>query len=116
MISEAFRERFQKMAWQKQLGNLASTLGRVSTSATHAERDDMVTMGLREAAYFIEWSAPQVPKKYWLELTAMQREILAWRRVWPLEGARPLLALHARNQSDRLLHLAGYWDEVMPDD
>jgi hypothetical protein len=40
----------------------------------------------------------------------MQRELLAWQRVWLIEAARPLLALHARNQSDRILQMAGFYD------
>ena len=110
------QERFEQMTWEQQLGNLASTLARVSSNTSIIAHDELIQQLLREAAYFIEWSVPHTPKKYWLELAAIQREVLAWWEVWPLEGARPLLALHARNQSDRLLHLAGYWDEVMPDD
>jgi hypothetical protein len=45
-----------------------------------------------------------------LELAAMQRELLTWQRIWPVETARSLLALHARNQSDRILQIAGFYD------
>jgi len=45
-----------------------------------------------------------------LELAAMQRELLAWQRIWPVETVRSLLALHARNQSDRILQIAGFYD------
>jgi hypothetical protein len=62
---------------------------------------------LREAALLIEWSAPGVPPALWLELAPLQREMLAWRRIWPQEVLRPLLALQARHISDRLLRLAG---------
>lgn len=109
-MNEALYERYKKMTWQQQLGNMASTLARVSNNATVPEHDQVVTMCLREAAYFIEWSAPQVPPEFLLELAAMQREILAWRRVWPIEAARSLLALHSRNQSNRLLQMAGFYD------
>jgi hypothetical protein len=37
----------------------------------------------------------------------MQKEVLAWKRLWPLDAARPLFALYARNRSDRLLEMAG---------
>jgi len=40
-------------------------------------------------------------------MAAMQRELLAWWRIWPLDQTRPLLALYARNTSDRVLHMAG---------
>jgi hypothetical protein len=62
---------------------------------------------LQEAASFIEWGASCVPGNFLLELATMQKEVLAWKRVWPLAAARPLLALYARNRSDRLLEMAG---------
>jgi hypothetical protein len=98
------------MSWQQQLGNMASTLARVSNNAAVPDHDEVVVRCLREAACFIEWSAPNVPSVLLLELAAMQRELLAWHRVWPIEAARPLLALHARNQSDRILQMAGFYD------
>lgn len=62
---------------------------------------------LHEAILFLEWSALYVPENYHLELAMMQRELLAWKRIWPLDPARPILALQARNRSDRLLQIAG---------
>lgn len=112
MNIQAMHKRYEQMTWQQQLGNLASTLARVSDRATSPKSDEIVTMFLREAAYFIEWSAPNVPPEFLPELAAMQREILAWRRVWPVEAARHLLALHANNQSDRLLHMARFYAET----
>jgi hypothetical protein len=101
------RERYEALDWPQQLGNLASTLARASARASSPQYDALVADLLREAALLIEWSAPRVPATFWLELAAMQREVLAWRRVWPLDPARSLLALHARNLSDRLLQMAG---------
>jgi hypothetical protein len=109
-MEKSLRERYKKMNWQQQLGNMASTLARVSNNATVSDHDEIVVMCLREAACFIEWSAPDVPSELLLELAAMQRELLAWHRVWPIEAARPLLALHAHSQSDRLLQMAGFYD------
>jgi hypothetical protein len=74
------------------------------------EHDDVVIMCLREVACFIEWSAPHIPPELLLELAAMQREVLVWHRTWPIEAARPILALHTRNQSNRLLQMAGFYD------
>jgi hypothetical protein len=98
--------RFEKLDWQKQLGNLASTLARVASRASLPAHDHLVIDLLQEAALFIEWGVPRIPSTFLLELAAMQKEILAWKRVWPLEAARPLLALYARNRSDRLLEMA----------
>jgi len=110
MDAERMRDRFEKLDWQQQLGNLASTLARVSTRVADPEHDSLVVDLLQEAALFIEWGASCVPERYLPELAAMQREVLAWKRVWPLAPGRPLLALYARNRSDLLLKMAGVLD------
>lgn len=112
MDVQGLRERYETLDWPQQLGNLASTLARVSARAASGQYDGLVTDLLREAALFIEWSAPHVPSPFWLELAAMQREVLAWHHVWPLEQARSLLVLQARNRSNRLLQMAGLTGEL----
>jgi hypothetical protein len=120
MDIKSMYKRYTQLTWQQQLGNVASTLARISTQATSPESDSLVTASLREAALLIEWSAPNVPPDFLPELAAMQREVLAWHRCWPLDDARSLLALHTRNQSDRMLQMAGLLtlkhpsEEVLP--
>ena len=109
-MEESLRTRYQKMNWQQQLGNMASTLARIANNAMVGDHDSTVKMGLREAARFIEWCSPTVPTELLLELAAMQRELLTWEQLWPIENARALLALHARHQSDRILQMAGFYN------
>jgi hypothetical protein len=104
---QLLRERYEKLDWPRQLGNLAFTLARISSRASASQYDDLTKNLLREAALFIEWSAPHTPSELLPDWAAMQRKVLAWQRAWPLDSARPLLALHARNASDRMLRLAG---------
>lgn len=108
-MEKSLRVRYQKMNWQQQLGNMASTLARIANNAMVAEHDDTVKLCLREAACFIEWCSPTAPTELLLELAAMQRELLAWQQLWPIESARTLLALRARHQSDRILQIAGFY-------
>lgn len=107
MEQKALYERFSKLDWTMQLGNLASTMARISSLAAEPKYDDLVKDLLREAAVFIEWSVPNVPANLQLDLAAMQREILAWRKIWPHDPIRPLVTLYTRNASDRLLYRAG---------
>ncbi len=109
-MEQSLRVRYQKMNWQHQLGNMASTLARVANNAMVAKHDETVKLCLREAACFIEWCSPVAPAELLLEFAAMQREWLTWQHLWPIETARALLALHARNQSDRILQIAGFYD------
>ena len=111
----AMYRRYTQLTWPQQLGNLASTLTRISNQATSPESDKLVTVSLREAALLIEWSAPNVPPDFLFELAAMQRELLAWHRCWPLDEARSLLAFHTGNQFDRLLQMAGLLKMEQPD-
>lgn len=104
---QSFGERYVRMAWQQQLGNLASTLARLSSRCPRPEHDPLVADLLREAALLIEWSAPHTPPALHPDLAAMQHEVVAWRRDWPLDQARPLLALRARQMSEALLRMAG---------
>jgi hypothetical protein len=103
---QTLQERFAKLEWTQQMGNLASTLARISSRAESPQYDELVASLLREAALFIEWSAAQAPESMLLDLATLQRECLAWRSVWPVDSSRALLSLQARNASDRLLQRA----------
>jgi hypothetical protein len=107
-------QRFNQFTWQQQLGHLASTLARTATQVEVQDSDQVVMVLLREAILQIEWSAPNVPDEYRLELAAMQREVIAWQRRWPVDDARSLLALHTRNQANRLLQMAGLLEADVP--
>lgn len=107
MDTQDLRKRYETLDWQQRLGNLASTLARISTRATNPNHDLITANLLREAALVIEWSAHKTPSDFLGELAAMQRELLAWSRIWPLDPTRSLLALHTRHQSDKLLQMAG---------
>lgn len=104
-----FRERFQQLPWPQQLGNLASTLARISGRCLQPAYDGLVRDLLREAAVLIEWSAPHVPPELHPELAALQREMMAWWTAWPIDAARSLLALRARQASDLLLYRGGWY-------
>ncbi|MEM9538732.1 MAG: hypothetical protein AAGA60_04385 [Cyanobacteria bacterium P01_E01_bin.42] len=69
---------------------------------------------LREAALIIEWSIPEIPETYHLELTAMQRECVEWYWAYPVEQARNILAMHSQNQSDRILQISGLLTSEAP--
>ncbi|WP_204103965.1 MULTISPECIES: hypothetical protein [Spirulina sp. CCY15215] len=107
MIDRSFYDKIKDLNWQDKLGNLASTLAKISTQATISQQDRLTVKLLREAALIIEWSISEVPQMYHLELAAMQKECLAWCRVHPVEEVRSILALYTQNQSDRLLEISG---------
>jgi hypothetical protein len=110
MERQKLYESYIKLDWQKQLANLASTFASLSKHAIQVESDPLTQLLLREAALMIEWSAPNIPKTHLLELAIIQREVLAWCKIFPVEQARNLLSLQSRDRSDRLLQIAGYFE------
>lgn len=106
MNLRARQERFTRLDWPQQIGNLASTFAHIASRSASPKSDALVADLLREAALFIEWSAPHVPSDLLFDLAPLQRELLVWHRLWPQETLRPLLSVQARHISDRLLRLA----------
>jgi Uma2 family endonuclease len=107
--------RYLQDDWHRQLGNLASSLGRVGARAQSSENDSAVADLLREAALFIEWSAPQAPQDVVCELAPLQRELVLWRNIWPADATRRLLAFRARAMSDHILELSGLLEIEYPE-
>jgi hypothetical protein len=100
-------EKLKTLSWQQKLGNLASTLAAISTRSPLSKYDKLTSYLLLEAALIIEWCAGEVPEDFLWELAAMQRELMEWKKVFPVEEVRGLLALTARMRSDRILQMAG---------
>jgi hypothetical protein len=98
--------RYLRDDWHKQLGTLASTLARIGARVQSSETDSVVVDLLQEAALFMEWSAPQAPRDVARELAIMQRELVLWRSIWPVDATRRLLAFRALALSDRVLELS----------
>jgi hypothetical protein len=97
------RERFQRDSLDRRLGNIASNLLRLS-SWLEMERDPRATVDLmQETAAMIDWTGDDATE----DLVNIQRELCRWRRIWPLESARSLLAFRARQMSDRVLESSG---------
>jgi len=103
----ALRERYLRDREPIRMGNLASDLLRLSQWVQRGWTDERIIGMLDEIAWMIE----QNPEFASEELANMQREICHWRRIWPVEAARPLLAFRARVMSERILELSGLLDE-----
>ena len=107
MPNQTLYEKISQLTWQQQLGNLASTLAKISTQATESKLDQLTSYFLRESALIIEWSAKNVPQQFQIELAAIQKECLEWHKIFPLEDVRIILSLNTRHQSQKILQIAG---------
>jgi hypothetical protein len=97
------RDRFLRDGLDVRLGNIASNLLRVS-SWLQLRRDPQVVVDLlSETASMVEWMGDHATE----DLVNIHRELCRWRRIWPLEPARSLLAFRAKQMSDQVLELSG---------
>ena len=90
------RERFIRDESSVRLGNLASNLLRLSKWIQTGHNDEATVDLMRQTAWLMEWSGDLGSA----ELADMQREICRWRRAWPVDQARHILALRASQMSN----------------
>jgi hypothetical protein len=100
---QRMRDRYLKDEKPIRMGNMASSLLRLSQWVKKRHRDEAIIDLMREIAWFLEWNGDLALA----ELADMQREICRWRRAWPVEQARPILSLRALQMSKRILELSG---------
>ena len=96
-------ERFIRDGSSVRLGNLASNLLRLNKWILMRHNDEAIVDLMREIAWLMEWSGDVAS----VELADMQREICRWRRSWPIEQTRHILALRASRMSNRILEWSG---------
>lgn len=101
-------ERFIRDGSSVRMGNLASDLLRLNKWIKARHSDEEIIDLMREIAWLMEWSGDLASS----ELADMQREICRWRRVWPVEQARGILALRALQMSHRLLEWSGLVEDA----
>ena len=103
---QSMRERYVTLPASVRMGHLASDLLRLSRWLLMRRDDEAVTDLMCRIASMMEWNPEHASE----ELADMQREVCYWRRLWPQEAARGLLAFRARRMSDRILELSGLLD------
>ncbi len=104
------RERFIRDRSPIRIGNLASDLLRLSKWIQARHNDEAIVDLMHEIAWLMEWSGDLASP----ELADMQREICRWRRVWPVEQARSILAFRALQMSNRTLEWSGLLEKTTP--
>lgn len=102
------RERFIRDGSAVRMGNLASDLLRLSKWIQARRNDQAVIDLMRQIAWLMEWTGDLAST----ELADMQREICRWRRVWPVEQVRHILALRALQMSNRVLEGSGLLEQT----
>ncbi len=104
-------ERFIRDGSSVRLGNLASDVLRLNKWILMRRKDEAIVDLMREIAWLMEWSGDLASP----ELADMQREICRWRRAWPVEQARSVLAFRALKMSKRILEWSGLLENSTPE-
>jgi hypothetical protein len=108
---EKLYQRFMRDPLERRLGNLASTLGKISSNARNSDKPNTVSELLDEAKHFIEWTAADADSEVAAELVQTQRLITLWQKTWSTvykdKTQRILLATQAKEWSDRALQNSG---------
>ncbi len=105
------RERFIRDGSSVRMGNIASNLLRLNKWILMRRSDGAIIDLMREIAWLMEWSGDLAS----VELVDMQREICRWRRIWPVEQERHLLAVRAFHMSKRILEGSGLLAQITPE-
>jgi hypothetical protein len=105
------RARFIQDESSVRMGNLASDLLRLSKWIQAKHTDEAIIDLMRQIAWLMEWSGELASA----ELADMQREICRWRRIWPVEQDRHILALRASQMSNRILERSGLLEQIPPE-
>jgi hypothetical protein len=85
------------------LGNIASELNRLANRVSAHDPDERIVASLSLIPSMMDWMGQDSTRR----LADMQREICRWRRIWPVEAARSMLAFRARRMSEDLLETSG---------
>ena len=105
---QKMRDRFVRDESSVRMGNLASNLLRLSKWIQTGHNDHAIVDLMRQIAWLMEWSGDLASA----DLADMQREICRWRRVWPVDQARRILALRASQMSNRILESSGLLEQT----
>lgn len=105
------RDRYLQDNAPVRMGNLASNLLRLSQWVKKRHGDEAIIDLMREIAWFLEWNGDLGLA----ELPDMQREICRWRRIWPIEQARNILAFRAVQMCNQALELSGLLIQALPE-
>jgi hypothetical protein len=105
---QKMHDRFIRDESHVRMGNLASDLLRLSKWIQTGHNDQEIVNLMRQIAWFMEWSGNLASA----ELADMQREICRWRRVWPIDQARHILALRASQMSNQILESSGLLEQT----
>lgn len=108
---EKLRQRFLRDPLPRRLGGLATTFGRISSSARKSSEPAIVVDLLDEARRMIEWTAGEAEPEAAAELVRIQTLLTVWQKAWETASQNPqqrlLLSLQAKHWSDKAIDFSG---------
>ncbi|HEX5085454.1 MAG TPA: hypothetical protein VFY40_25735 [Blastocatellia bacterium] len=93
------------------LGNLASNLARIKSTATRPELGEAARRVVRERKYLVEWAGKDGEPHVQVELVELQRRLARWQfkwhEIWNDLEKRNSIAEQAAAWSVKILDLSG---------
>lgn len=93
------------------MGNLASTLSRLSDFVDFNRPAESILAVLQEGEHFVKWTEPDVDARTAVELQRLALDLKSWRGFWTAPASATARAAEmsaaARAWSDRVLELSG---------
>jgi hypothetical protein len=115
MNQTGLKDRYLKFPLPVRLGNLASSLAHLATTAEMRSQYDHVPRMLSECKSFIEWTGPETAVEIAEQLVRIQVQLAVWQLNWekirydPEKAAEVVIG--ARASSDQVLQWSGLLDE-----
>src|SRR5215510_885120 len=108
---EARKERYLRDPLPVRLGNLASNLARIKSTATQPDLGEAAKRVIRESKYFVEWAGRDADLQVQIELVELQRQLAQWQFKWPEiwrdPERRAVIAAQAGAWSQKILERSG---------
>lgn len=105
------RNRYMHDTLPVRLGGLAADLARIASFSQNPANLEPVEDLMREAAHFIEWSAPEADLDSQVALLELQRRLTRWRmrlpQRFPEQTWRDEVIAQAQRWSERVLEMSG---------
>jgi hypothetical protein len=79
---DARKERYMRDPLPVRLGNLASNLARIKSTATRPELGDAAKRVIRESKHLVEWAGENADLQVQIELVELQRQLARWQFKW----------------------------------
>jgi hypothetical protein len=109
MNAAVFHKSFSRLPLNTRLGNLAVTINRVADSLEQHQNSDGTKGFVREAMWFIEWTAAELEPEHMKVLIDTQRTMGQWSKNWDDVWSDQSTVIKVREQAREIAQQLFSW-------